>query len=335
MRNVILKKNIAVALLVFVLPFLPYVHVLIKDNDLIWDYINTIEILKYQISFYGNLENLIYYPFLWFSITLMFCLLYKTANQWLRPFFLFPVFLGFCKLFTSLSPQPTENLWYIYHLILFIPFVYYFIKKLMVANISNYDKFGKAFFRSSMIAVLMSLPILYELWRFFPENTDIIRFGFMKISNYGFSDASQAMYSLLQKTCFLIPFFIYFIITKKWYRYAVLLPIIIYSAQLYNIIFIESSVLDEIEIFQTAKFTIPLLLVLFILARASDNQEKISQWLEDQYKLVEDAVKTKLLKRDTLIATKRNQITKTTADIKDLKKIKAELEMELQKIKNA
>lgn len=331
MRDIASKNNINIALLLFFLPLLSYVHIFFNGDNAIWMGIDESSLLFNYTNYANDIEYLVYYTSYWFSIILIFLIFSHNSMSWIKPFILFPLFLAFTKFSLHTFPFLKYNkvLFYSISIVIFMFFFFFESKKNSIFQIK--ERRQRSIFKLIVICLLISVPFIHELWRLYPNNTQTLNVLFFTISSNGFLDANFALYVYLHKMCILIPITIFFFLIKKWWRYALLSPIIIYSAQLYNIIFVESSTLDEIEISQTAKFTLPLLFGLIVLAKLNDNQEKISTWLENQYSLVEDSVKAKFTKRETLIVSKRNQISKSKLAIKDLEKIKEELEIELKK----
>ncbi len=328
MKIKILHREYWTLVLLIILPFLPYLHVFWKNNSSIWSYISKKGIFKHHFLFFDDLDSFIYHTLVWISVSLLFYLMYRNAAPWVKPFFLFPLYFAASKLFLLMFPQFIKSYRYAFYLVTIIPFILFFLRKLKESPLFFKDSLIKIFFKISICIILVFIPILHESSRFFPDNTSMIQFGFIKVFSYGFEDASMALFTILQKICFLLPILIYFFTKKTWERYIALVPIIIYSAQLVNIFNPNLSSLDEIEIYQTAKFTIPLLGILLLLAKANDHQERIKHWIESQYLEIESIQKKKLLKRQNLINSKRQDIV--GANTKVLEKIKTELEQELK-----
>jgi hypothetical protein len=315
--------------LMLVLPVLPYSHIFFKNDSAFWSYVNDIKFLKTKVLYFENLEHFIYHPLLWISISLIFYLLYKTSSLSLKLFFLFPVYFSCHKILMAMSPDFMKSYWYVYYFILFIPFAILYAKlQNKLTNVKTTET-GNLIFNYSAIILLVSIPILHELWRLYPENTKMIHFIFFDVYANGFVDANHALYAILHKVCFLIPICIYFLTQRNWIKYAVLFPILIYSAQLINILNPELTTLDEIEVFQTLPYTLPLLFALFVLSKANDNQEKIGFWLANQYRIVEGSLITKFSDKEVFINDKRQELAKSKLEMVDLEKIKTELEQEL------
>lgn len=275
------KRNVFWILLLFILPIVPYFHVVLLEDKIIWSFFNEYAIFDIYTEHYENTGYLFYYISIWFTQISIIIILYRLSNNWIKPFFLFPLVLCISKFIA-----------YAFHFDIVISNKY-LIEGLVFAVlgilfIKDYKRYTMPYFKASRlgffnwiaIILLSCLPFLHELWHFLPDGTNTIDFFLFKVHANEFPDANSAFYLYIQKICFLVPCLIYFIMERKWYRFVLLSPIVIYSAQLFNAVFIAVDYMDEIEFIQTLKFTIPLFIMLIGLAKVNEYQEKIQLWLK-------------------------------------------------------
>ncbi len=149
------------------------------------------------------------------------------------------------------------------------------------------------------------------------------------ISDYGFSSTVDFLWYLSLKMLVICPLVYWFLTEKRWFRYALLSPIVIFSMQLFNAITNNEMPVDEIEIFQTLHFTVPLLLTLIFLAKAFDNQEKIRIWTEYQYNSIEFSIKKKLAKEQDFIKQSKSKLNDPKISIDSLHNLKDKLTNEI------
>jgi hypothetical protein len=156
-----------------------------------------------------------------------------------------------------------------------------------------------------------------------------IDFVLFKISAVGFNDVGVLLWYLSIKFLLIMPLLYWFITETKWWKYALLSPILIFSMQLYNTFTTGDAGVDEIEVFQTLHFTIPLLIILLILARAVEKQEIIGDWLKIKYKGLESNINKRFYQKQQIIQNGKEVISKKNIDINKLIELKSLLESEI------
>lgn len=182
----------------------------------------------------------------------------------------------------------------------------------------------------SAIDVFFSLAILFfGLLFVLSYNKVFEHYVALFISDFGFGSATVFMWYLSLKMLVICPLVYWFLTEKRWFRYALLSPIVIFSMQLFNAVTNSEMPIDEIEIFQTLYFTVPLFIVLLLLAKAFDNQEKIKVWMNNQYELFEQSIREKFDRKDTVIKNSREKLKNKDLGLDNLKTLKAKLESEL------
>ncbi len=323
-------KDFRIATLLFIAPFLSYLHTFFLNDTIIWEYLKEGAILNGWTSFYTDFGYAIYSILTYFSIWVITLFIYRETKRWFKLFLLFPLYLFSVKFFSALVPIFAAGLyWYTFYLMLLPLFIVLFLKRFKE---SDRTKFRVTILHVNRILtsfLLIGVIFLHELWRFFPEGTESLHFFSFSLTANGFDDANQALYYYSQRICFLIPVVLFFLIEKKWIRYALLSPIIIYATQLFNGLYSPNLGLDEIEIFQTLHFTVPLLLTLIFLAKIFDNQKKIEAWINAQYGVLEHAIKQKFQHKESIIKNTREKLKNKDLGLEGLEALKTRLEKEV------
>ena len=113
---------------------------------------------------------------------------------------------------------------------------------------SDKKKIKKKLIIEGGIAFLIALsPILHYWWKYLPTEETLSFIG-MEFTSNGFEDVSDAFYYYLLKITPLVLLVVWFVTCKHWWYHAILIPISMYSFQLFSVITYESELVDENEI---------------------------------------------------------------------------------------
>ncbi|PKA96488.1 hypothetical protein B0O79_0123 [Flavobacteriaceae bacterium MAR_2009_75] len=101
-----------------------------------------------------------------------------------------------------------------------------------------------------VLALLIAVsPILFYTYKYLPHDPkSTISIFWIEFSNNGYSDISMAFYFYLSK---LIPLFLltlWFLTNRNWWYHAILIPIAMYSFQLYSVFSDDTKKIDENEL---------------------------------------------------------------------------------------
>ena len=134
---------------------------------------------------------------------------------------------------------------------------------------------GDRFYDLIIISLLIFTAILLTVNRLIPSDVQYLNLGFVNITNNGFYGVSDNIWFCAHKICSIIPLIIWFVTSSSWWRYALISPIIVFSYQLYAVMFETSSSLDETEYIEALPFVIVLVLALVFLSKLIKYQSKI------------------------------------------------------------
>ncbi|MGB5370286.1 MAG: hypothetical protein WBN18_07635, partial [Flavobacteriaceae bacterium] len=132
----------------------------------------------------------------------------------------------------------------------------------------------------AIVFLLLFLPIVAYSFKIVPDGVQIWTFGNITLTNNGFIDVGYFVWFCALKICSIIPLALWFVTSSAWWRYALLSPIIVFSYQLYSVLFETSTSLDETEYIEALPFVIVLVLVMVFLSKFIKYQSKIMDLYE-------------------------------------------------------
>ncbi|TKD60924.1 hypothetical protein [Flavobacterium sp. ASW18X] len=324
-KNPVVKDGIK-ALAIFLLPFLSYIHMYAPD-DLdyeLWRY--------YKTQIYNTFfSGLVYVELNYFYLTCLFLIWFNNikdkhlygvyfiitsliANSFN---YVFPIFDGYLEL-----------TYLIFHL---CSLTYLLFKKDYHYRIRNNNQLNPL----NLLLVVVGLLYICCHLNLFSYTSKELNLGFVTISSYGFQNFNTFNLVAFIKIYGIIAFLIWFFTEKKWWRYAILSPILLLVNQFYNCIISngEDDIIDEFELYQSGPFLLTLLIALLLLAQAADHQERIKAFLLLQYQHIEHAVEQRFGKQQQNIEEKKQRLaTKKDLSKAELAALKKELEQELKKL---
>ncbi len=131
---------------------------------------------------------------------------------------------------------------------------------------SSKKQLNKRFLIEGLIAVIIALsPILLYSYKYYPIDTDTLDFFFFEIRADGFADARTALWYHLIKLTPLILLILWFITCKEWWYHAILIPISMYSFQLYTVLSTSYQNIDESEILYVVAVTMVIIPVVYFI----------------------------------------------------------------------
>ncbi|OQD42429.1 hypothetical protein BUL40_09885 [Croceivirga radicis] len=317
LKNPVIRDGLK-ALAIFLLPFLSYLHVyssqIYHESRLISTlFFNYGDSLHFNVWVYSNLIEI--------QIIISLIIWLYNCNGKIRlgiKIILIWILISEIKLLLNLNDY---NSAIVKFLGVFLTVFYFSKDGLLALNSKNYFNL-----------ILIALPILNLLTFLVPENLSQLDLVIFTISSYGYNDVGIFLNMIVFKFNLLIIYSIWFLTEKRWWRYAILSPILLIGNQIYNILFVESDTVDEIELYQSGPFLLTLLIVLLLLAKVADDQEKIKKFLQNQYKNIEQMVENRFSKKQQAIEDHRKSVNnKKALNNDELIALREKLENELRK----
>ncbi len=163
------------------------------------------------------------------------------------------------------------------------------------------------------VIILLLIPALYYSFLLVPEGETKFSWFDININSYGFPDTTTFIWFICQKICILIPLCIWFIVSRTWWKYAILSPIILYVFQIWEAVQ-DSDIVEEIEYLKALPFILVIVFILMILSsfvkyysKTMDIYEDISDEIEG---LIDECNPGK-----ALILQKKTEFEKIKADL--------------------
>ena len=182
--------------------------------------------------------------------------------------------------------------------------------------------------------ILLILPFLSRAIRFSEDLQELNFLGFT-ITTFGFSNIHSLLGYLLDKLFLLLPVLMLFFSSKKWWRYALLFPILLAVFQIKNALDPNLEDVDAYEFLEAAPFLFAVLVLLLFLSNTAYYQSKMKELYWKTYNNLEEAIQGKLKGREHFLSqTKaRWQKMKKSNDLNEdeLYQLKQRLEKELHR----
>ena len=123
-----------------------------------------------------------------------------------------------------------------------------------------------------LLALIIALtPIIFYSHKYFSDGQQEIDFLLFTITSNGFADAATAYWFYLIKLIPLTLLVIWFITSKQWWYHAILIPISMYSFQLFTAVTDNTKQVDENEVLYVIAVSMVVVpLVYFIRVKLVD-----------------------------------------------------------------
>ena len=117
-----------------------------------------------------------------------------------------------------------------------------------------------------LISLLIAItPLLFYFYKYIPSDSESWSLLGIDFTSNGFEDVSSAFYYYFTKVVPLLLLVIWFITSKHWWYHAILIPISMYSFQLYSVISYDSGNIDENEILYIIAVTMVVVPVVYFI----------------------------------------------------------------------
>ncbi|MEX0316178.1 MAG: hypothetical protein AB3N18_18505 [Allomuricauda sp.] len=124
----------------------------------------------------------------------------------------------------------------------------------------------KKFIIEGCISILIAItPLLFYFYKYLPSGNESWSFLGIEFSSNGFEDVSFAFYYYFKKLVPLLLLVIWFVTCKQWWYHAILIPISMYSFQLYSALNYQSGKIDENEILYVIAVTMVIVPIVYFI----------------------------------------------------------------------
>ena len=125
----------------------------------------------------------------------------------------------------------------------------------------------KRFIIEGDIALFIAIsPIMFYSYKYLPQDATTLNILGITVNENNFGDVSTAIYFYLSKVVPLLLLVIWFVTSKNWWYHAILIPISMYSFQLYTVLnYSNSNRIDENEILYVIAVTMVVIPVVYFI----------------------------------------------------------------------
>lgn len=124
----------------------------------------------------------------------------------------------------------------------------------------------KRFIIEGLLALLIATtPLLIYCYKYLPAEAESWSFIGIEFSDNGFGHVSDAIYYYFSKIVPLLLLVIWFVTSRHWWYHAILIPIAMYSFQLYNVLTFDSNKIDENEILYVIAVTMVIVPIVYFI----------------------------------------------------------------------
>lgn len=121
----------------------------------------------------------------------------------------------------------------------------------------------KRLITGGVIAVVLAItPFLFYLYKYAPDDSKIWETPFFTINSKGFSSAQGYIHALFTKITFVTITAMWFVTSRDWWKWAILVPLIMFLFQLLGVINYNIKYIDEFDFWFALPIIIPTVLTL-------------------------------------------------------------------------
>lgn len=114
-----------------------------------------------------------------------------------------------------------------------------------------------------VIALLLAItPFLFYLYQYAPDNSPTWDTKLFTINSKGFASAQSYVHALFTKIIFVVITALWFVTSRDWWKWAILIPLIMFMFQLLGVINYNIQYIDEFDFWYALPVIIPTVLTL-------------------------------------------------------------------------
>lgn len=133
-----------------------------------------------------------------------------------------------------------------------------------------------------LILIIIATPFLFYLYRLVPPEETEWKTLVGTISSGGFNTVQVYIYTLFTKLTFVLLAGIWFLTSKNWWKYAVLVPFTMFLFQLSGVINQNMQYIDEYDFWYSLPVILPILFFLIYISLRLNKRDKTRDNLKDE-----------------------------------------------------
>ncbi|MGV6830331.1 MAG: hypothetical protein ACWA5P_02055 [bacterium] len=125
----------------------------------------------------------------------------------------------------------------------------------------------RSFYAGLIISIILVLsPAIFYLHTFIPEK-EVWKTKYFTLHSGGFGYVHVFIYHLIAKLTLVFGTTLWFFTNRNWWRYALLVPLVVFLYQLVGVINVSSETISELDFFKALPITLPIIILLIIASR--------------------------------------------------------------------
>ncbi|WP_299678267.1 hypothetical protein [uncultured Dokdonia sp.] len=152
----------------------------------------------------------------------------------------------------------------------------------------------KRFIIGGVIAIILATtPLLFYLYTYAPNNAKVWETSFFTFESRGFNNVQSFIHALFTKITFVIITTLWFITSKDWWKWAILVPLIMFLFQLIGVVNYQIKYVDDFSFWYSLPIVMPVIVFLIWISRELnktigdlDLKDEIEEELENYNKKI-------------------------------------------------
>jgi len=132
--------------------------------------------------------------------------------------------------------------------------------------------------------LLIATPFLFYVYKYAPSDSKEWETIFGTVHAGNFHSAQSFIHALFTKIIFVLLTSIWFLTSRNWWKYAILVPLIMFLYQLYGIINFQIQYLDEFDFWYSLPFIAPVIIFFIYLSFLISRKDQLNEELNEDAK---------------------------------------------------
>ncbi len=136
--------------------------------------------------------------------------------------------------------------------------------------------------------LLIATPFLFYVYKYAPTDSKEWETIFGTINAGNFKSAQSFVHVLFTKITFILLTSIWFLTSRNWWKYAILVPLIMFLYQLYGVINFQIQYIDEFDFWYSLPFIAPVIIFFiylsYLISKIDRHYDKVNEELNEDAK---------------------------------------------------
>jgi len=136
--------------------------------------------------------------------------------------------------------------------------------------------------------LLIATPFLFYMYKYAPTDSKEWDTIFGTINAGNFKSAQSFVHALFTKITFILLTTIWFLTSRNWWKYAILVPLIMFLYQFYGIINFQIQYIDEFDFWYSLPFIAPIIIFFiylsYLITKIDHHYDEVNEELNEDAK---------------------------------------------------